>query len=129
MAPPRSRTSSPRSTTPDNNGKLVASFDEAKQQLVLTDKTTAVASTSLSTSVTQTGSPVFYRRDGGTAVAPPLNDNSEALNFALRVGTLNERFFVTVASKEYLGDSNTCKAAWLADIKEAIRQAMVTPAS
>ena len=54
-----------------NGGKLVASFDEAKQQFVFTDKTTPTEATSAATSVTQTGSPVFYGREGGTAVAAP----------------------------------------------------------
>ena len=109
-----------------NGGKLIASFDEAKQQIQFTDKTTSFSPpVSSATSVTQTGTPVFYRRDGGTPVAVPLTDPSETLNFALRVGTLNERIFVTVASKTYSGDSTANKTAWLADIKEAIRQAMV----
>ena len=43
----------------------------------------------------------------------------------MRVGTQSERFFVTVASKTYSGDSTANKKAWLADIKEAIRLKMV----
>ena len=62
----------------NNNGKLIASFDEAKQQFVLTDKTTpADPVISASTSVTQTGSPVFYRRNGGTAVAAPVSTSTK----------------------------------------------------
>ena len=50
------------------------------------------------------------------------------MNFALRVGTENERVFVTVAGKDYntgSGDATAWKKAWLADIKAAIKQAMV----
>ena len=84
----------------NNKGQLVASFDEAKQQLVLTDTTTAADPViSASTSVTQTGSPVFYRRNGGTAIAVPFQQTTTDLKFALRVGTQSERFFVTVAGK------------------------------
>ena len=88
-----------------NGGKLVASFDEAKQQFVFTDKTTPTEATSAATSVTQTGSPVFYGREGGTAVAAPKSGAATTtdLNFALRVGTLSERFFVTVAGDTYTG--------------------------
>jgi hypothetical protein len=118
-------------TAEGNDGKLVAAFDEAKQQLQFTDTTSADAGTSASTSVTQTGSPVFYRRDGGTAVSAPLGE-SETLNFALRVGTENERFFVTVEGKDYntgSGDATTWKAQWLVDIKAAIRRPWWRPVS
>ena len=109
-----------------NGGKLVASFDEAKQQFVFTDKTTPTEATSAATSVTQTGSPVFYGREGGTPVAVPKSGaaTSETLNFALRVGTLSERFFVTVVGDTYTGSDAEMKAAWLADIKNEIKQAM-----
>ena len=109
-----------------NGGKLVASLDEAKQQFVFTDKTTPTEATSAATSVTQTGSPVFYGREGGTAVAAPKSGaaTSEDLNFALRVGTLSERFFVTVVGDTYTGTDAEMKAAWLADIKNAIKEAM-----
>ena len=40
------------------------------------------------------------------------------------MGTLSERFFVTVAGDTYTGTDPEMKAAWLADIKNAIKQAM-----
>jgi len=101
-----------------------------KQQLVLTDTTTPTAATSAATSVTQTGSPVFYRRDGGTPVAPPpmrRDSHLGGLDFALQVGSEAARVFVHVASKDYNtgGDATAWKKTWLADITAAIKTAMV----
>ncbi|MDP2375510.1 hypothetical protein, partial [Reyranella sp.] len=106
--------------------KLEAQFDAVTHALKLIDHTT-VGVTQLATATTQTGSPVFYTRNGGTAVAAPKSGaaTSEALDFALRAGTTSERVFVSLAAKTYTGTDAAMKAAWLADLKAAVKASMV----
>ena len=88
-----------------NGGKLVASFDEAKQQISVYGQDDADGGDERFHLGDADREPCVLPQGRGDCGSGPRPHGvvTETLNFALRVGTLRERVFVTVEGDTYTG--------------------------